>query len=161
MANPVLGKSLRSDCFFLGQDFAVWTVCMETVKPVYFCFGAKPANSKFASKAAKKKRFPKRFLLSWRSGNFWCRSRVPYNKPLTNRACSGRTGEYWPQVVTVRTERILCNSYCSGFLAHNLLKKDAKFRKPCLIPQLNLFYSKHNFMVLTFCQENKSCHNSS
>ena len=25
MANPVLGKSLCSDWFFLGQDFAVWT----------------------------------------------------------------------------------------------------------------------------------------
>ena len=28
---------------------------METVQPVYFCFGAKPANSKFATKSAKKK----------------------------------------------------------------------------------------------------------
>ena len=54
MANPVLGKSLRSDWFFLGQDFAVRTVSMETVQPVYFCFGAKPANSKFATKTAKK-----------------------------------------------------------------------------------------------------------
>ena len=44
MANPVLGKSLCSDWFFLGQDFAVWTVSMETVQSVYFCFGAKPAN---------------------------------------------------------------------------------------------------------------------
>ena len=52
MANPVLGKSLCSDWFFLGKDFAVWTV--ETVQPVYFCFGAKPANSKFATKTAKK-----------------------------------------------------------------------------------------------------------
>ena len=55
MANPVLGKSLRSDWFFLGQDFAVRTVSMETVQPVYFCFGAKPANSKFATKTAEKK----------------------------------------------------------------------------------------------------------
>ena len=31
--------------------------------------------------------------------------RVPYNKQLTNRACLSRTGEYWPSVVTVRTER--------------------------------------------------------
>ena len=30
---------------------------------------------------------------------------MPYNKPLTNLACSGRTGEYWPSVVAVRTER--------------------------------------------------------
>ena len=41
MANPVLGKSLCSDWFFLGQDFAVRTVSTEMVKPVYFCFGAK------------------------------------------------------------------------------------------------------------------------
>ena len=55
MANPVLGKSLCSDWFFLGQDFAVRTVSMETVQSVYFCFGAKPANSTFATKTAKKK----------------------------------------------------------------------------------------------------------
>ena len=56
MADPVLGKSLCSDWFFLGQDFAVRTVSMETVQPVYFCFGAKPANSKFAIKTRKKKK---------------------------------------------------------------------------------------------------------
>ena len=54
MAKPVLGKSLCSDWFFLGQDFAVRTVSTETVQSVYFCFGAKPANSKFATKTAKK-----------------------------------------------------------------------------------------------------------
>ena len=47
-ANPVLGKSLFSDWLFLGQDFAVRTVSMETVQPVYFCFGMRLANSKFA-----------------------------------------------------------------------------------------------------------------
>ena len=31
MAKPVLGKSLCSDWFFLGQDFAVRTISMETV----------------------------------------------------------------------------------------------------------------------------------
>ena len=56
MANPVLGKSLCSDWFLLGRDFAVRTVSMETVQSVYFCFGAKPANSKFATKTAKKKK---------------------------------------------------------------------------------------------------------
>ena len=55
MANPVFGKSLCSDWFFLGQDFAVRTVSLETVQYVYFCFGAKPANSKFATKTTKKK----------------------------------------------------------------------------------------------------------
>ena len=55
MENPVLCKSLCSDWFFLGQDFAVRTVSMEMVQPVYFCFGAKPADSKFTTKTAKKK----------------------------------------------------------------------------------------------------------
>ena len=32
-------------------------------------------------------------------------SRVPYNKLLTNLACSSRTGDYWPSVVLVRTSR--------------------------------------------------------
>ena len=54
MANPVLGKSLCSDWFFLGQDFAVRTVSMGMVQSVYFCFGAKLANSTFATKTAKK-----------------------------------------------------------------------------------------------------------
>ena len=52
MAKPVLGKSLCSDWFLLSQDFAVRTVL---VQPVYFCFVAKPANSKFATKTAKEK----------------------------------------------------------------------------------------------------------
>ena len=45
MAKPVLGKCQRSDCFFLGRDFAVRTISVETVQAVYFCFGAKPENS--------------------------------------------------------------------------------------------------------------------
>ena len=48
------GKSLCSDWFFLGQDFAVHSVSMETVQSVYLCFGAKPPNSKFTIKTAKK-----------------------------------------------------------------------------------------------------------
>ena len=45
MPKPVLGKSQRSDWFFLSRDFAISTVSVETVQAVYFCFGAKPANS--------------------------------------------------------------------------------------------------------------------
>ena len=56
MANPVLGKSLCPDWLFLGQDFAIRTVSMETVHSPYFCFGVRPAKSKFATKSAKKKR---------------------------------------------------------------------------------------------------------
>ena len=49
MAKPVVGKSVRSDWFFLGRDFAV----MKRSKR-YIFFVAKPANSKFATKTAKK-----------------------------------------------------------------------------------------------------------
>ena len=55
MANPVLGKSLCPDWFFLGQDFAARTVSMETVQSEYSYLGAGLANSKFATKTAKKK----------------------------------------------------------------------------------------------------------
>ena len=55
MANPVLGKSLCSDWFFLGQDFAVRTVSMETVQSVYFWFGAKPAKFKICNQNSEKK----------------------------------------------------------------------------------------------------------
>ena len=57
--------------------------------------------------------FPKNFKDGWRRRTFFeCKppevhftigNRVPYKKLLTNRACSGRTGEYWPSVVFVRT----------------------------------------------------------
>ena len=108
---------------------------METVQSVYFCFGAKPANSTFATKTAKKKcenchsshwnyqqrlkvlKFFRNFKDGWRRRSFFkckppevhftIRNTVPYNKLLTNQACSGRTGEYWPSVVFVRTS--LCS----------------------------------------------------
>ena len=35
--------------------------------------------------------------------HFNIKNRVPYNKLLTNLACSSRTGEYWPSVIFVRT----------------------------------------------------------
>ena len=38
MAKPVLGKSVRSDWFFLDRDFAVRTVSMKTVE------GSKPCS---------------------------------------------------------------------------------------------------------------------
>ena len=56
MAKLVLGESLCSYWLFLGQDFALRAVSMETAQPVYFCFGVKPANLKFATKTAKKKK---------------------------------------------------------------------------------------------------------
>ena len=72
------GKSERSDWFFLGRDFAIRTVTVETVISCVFLF----------SKAGK-------FKTSM--------ARVPYNKLLTNLASSSRTGEYWPSVVFVQT----------------------------------------------------------
>ena len=49
MAKPVLGKSVCSDWFFLGQDRTVF------MKPCIFVLQKKPANSKFGTKTAKKK----------------------------------------------------------------------------------------------------------
>ena len=37
--------------------------------------------------------------------HFTTRNKVPYNKQLTNRVCSSRTGEYWLSFVAVRTEQ--------------------------------------------------------
>ena len=46
---------MHSDWFFLGWDFALRTISMETViSSVYFCF-RKPANSNFATKTTKRK----------------------------------------------------------------------------------------------------------
>ena len=70
-------KSERSDWFFLGRDFAIRTVSVETVISCVF----------FVSKAGK-------FKTSM--------ARMPYNKLLTNLASSSRTGEYWPSVVSVQ-----------------------------------------------------------
>ena len=55
MANTVLGKSLCSDWFSLGQDFAVRTLSMETVHLVYFSFGAKAGKFKISNQNSEKK----------------------------------------------------------------------------------------------------------
>ena len=47
--------------------------------------------------------------------HFTVRDRVPYNKLLTNLACSSRTVEYWPSVVFVRTSlRLVRTATTSG-----------------------------------------------
>ena len=47
---------MHSDWFFLGRDFAIRTISMETViKSVFFGF-RKPAHSNFATKTTKRKR---------------------------------------------------------------------------------------------------------
>ena len=81
------GKSEHSDWFFLGQDFAIRTVTVETVISCVFFAG------KFKTGMA----------------------RVPHNKLLTNLASSIRTGEYWPSVVFVRTSlRSVCTATTLG-----------------------------------------------
>ena len=47
-------------------------------------------------KKLKRLKFFRNFKDGWRRRTFTIRNRVPYNKQLTNRACSGRTGEFWP-----------------------------------------------------------------
>ena len=41
MAKPVLGKSERSDWYFLGPDFAVRTVAVESSPIIVFLFWSK------------------------------------------------------------------------------------------------------------------------
>ena len=107
MAKPVLGKSVFSDWFFLGQDRTVF------MKAVYFCFGKKAGKLKICNQNSEKKKlrnchssqrnyqkklkrlkfyrnfersFSKRVLLCWRSGNVWCRNwNRHYRKPGSHR----------------------------------------------------------------------------
>ena len=55
-AKPVFGKSVRFGWFFLGRDFPVRTISMETVQAVFFLFWSKAGKFKFATKIAKKKK---------------------------------------------------------------------------------------------------------
>ena len=121
MANPVLGKSLCSDWFFLGQDFAVRTVSMETVQSVYFVLERSRQIQNLLLKQRKKSvnivilhvettrrswkdwNFSGIFKCKLRAVHFTIRNRVPFNKLLTNLAFSSCTGEYWPTVVFVQT----------------------------------------------------------
>ena len=105
MANPVLGKSLCSDWFFLGQDFAVRTgkrsnPCIFALEQSRQIQNLQPKQrkkncellssftAKLPEKAKKIEIFPKfqrwmkktnilqaRFIILKISGNFWCRKR--------------------------------------------------------------------------------------
>ena len=55
MANPVLGKSLCSDSFFLGQDFAVRIVSMETVQSRVFLFWSEAGKFTISNQESQKK----------------------------------------------------------------------------------------------------------
>ena len=104
MAKLVLGKSVRSDWFLLGRDFAVRAVPWKRSKPCIFVLEQSRAiqnlqpkqrkiceycHSSHRNYQKKLKRlkfyrdfkdwwrwrtFSERVLLSWRSGNFWCRN---------------------------------------------------------------------------------------
>ena len=103
MAKPGLGKSVRFDWFFLGRDFAVRTVSnvpsrvflFWSIYPTISKFATKTANkmwilsffiAKLPEKAKrieifvrfqrwmkKKNILRERSMISWTSGNFWCR----------------------------------------------------------------------------------------
>ena len=70
--------------------------------------------------------------------HFTIRNIVPYNKLLTNRACSGRTGEYWPSVVFVRTSlRSVHTVMTSG--QYSPVRPSRSVSKRLLLPQLLSF----------------------
>ena len=53
MVRQSRGKSERCDWFFLGRDFVIRTVSVETViSRVYFFRFRKPADSKFAAETS-------------------------------------------------------------------------------------------------------------
>ena len=79
------GKSERSDWFFSGQDFAIWTISMEKKNT---------KNKKIHSRTSAV------YFLFLKAGKFkTSMAQVPYNKLLTSLASSSCTGEYWPSVV--------------------------------------------------------------
>ena len=169
MANPVLGKSLCSDWFFLGQDFAVWTVSMESVQSVFFLFWSKAGKFKICNQDSKKKKCENchssnwnyYFKDGWRRRTFFkckppevrftIRNRVPYNKLLTNRACSGRTGEYWASVVFVWTSlRSVCTVTTSGQYSPVQPSRSVSKRLKTMI----LMKMNHQFYAKVFDNEN-------
>ena len=90
---------------------------MELNQSVYFCFGEKPANERFATKTAKKKgvnivilqieTFPKFQRWMKQTNIFKCKpaevhftigNRVPYNKQLTNQLARAVLGNIGPRL---------------------------------------------------------------
>ena len=101
MAKPVLRKSLCSDWFFLGQDFAVRTISNPCIfvleqsrqiqnlqpkqqkKNCEYCHSSQQNYQKKLKRLKlfwnfkewpRRQTFSKPVLLSWRPGNFWCRN---------------------------------------------------------------------------------------
>ena len=85
MANPVFGKSLCSDCSFFTLTLPEEAKKIE-ISPKFQSWMEK--TNIFKSKPPEV--------------HFTIRNREPYNKQLTNLACSSRTVEYWPSVIFVQ-----------------------------------------------------------
>ena len=103
---PVLNRSLSqlhltlTRSIFCNQENIVWS----TRNP-FSSFRINSCFVRFRYKAFLKLRFTIRKCHTIRNSmplHFAIRNRVPYNKQLTNRAWSGRTGEYWSSAVAVR-----------------------------------------------------------
>ena len=124
MAKPVFGKFLCSDWFFLGEDFAVWTVSMETNLSIFVLERSRQIqnlqpkqrrkdeychSSHFHQRKLKRLKFQRWmgktniFKCKPAEVHFTISNRVPYNEQLTNVACSRRTVKYWPLVVFMST----------------------------------------------------------
>ena len=149
MANPVLGNSLCSDWFFSRSGFCS-TDRFHGNGPIrVFLFWSKAGKFNICNQDSEKKcenghsshwnyqqklkrlKFFWNFKDGWRRRTFFkckppevhftIRNRVPYNKLLTNRACSGLTGEYWPLVVFLRTERSEVHTVTTRSVSKRLL----------------------------------------
>ena len=131
MANPVLGKFLSLIGYFSVRILQYGPFPWKRSNPCIFVLEQsqqiqhlQPRQRKKSvtivilhiettSRSLKDWNFSWNFKDEWRRRTFFkckppevyftIRNRVPYNKLLTNRACSGLTGEYWPSFVFVRT----------------------------------------------------------
>ena len=110
----------------------------------------------------------KTFKFNWpevylKEKSVYSMARVPYNKLLTNLACTSRTGEYWPSVVFVWT---LWCSVCTVTTScqyspvrplRSVSKRLLFFQMPTTMPfrseallSLNSFLTWHEFMSRIF-----------
>ena len=83
-------------------------------------------------------------------------SRVPYNKLLTNLACSSRTGEYWPSVVFVRTSRSSVRTVTTSG-QYSPVRPSRSVSKRLLILQyatISMIYNPINVVCQPFCVQN-------
>ena len=139
MGKPVLGKSLCSDRFFLGQDFAVrskpcilfWSeagkfkICNQNSekKNCEYCYSS---HWNYKKKLKDGWTFSKRVLLSWRSGNFWCRN---WNRHQTETGIARKkNGEEYEPATVSSFQRSIQRYLSEKKYAFNILK-DNEFEK--------------------------------